>query len=144
MPGSDVSVRDLQQTLLDIENWTAEVRELLEWLPPSTILTTRHGVVLPAVPEIDDAPLAEDAPAVVRRPFREGNIVLKQDGPIGPAICTPPAQTTCGVRPEAERAEVKACDLHRAMRGIEVLAGVCRVLMGQIDRNRVIRPCRDS
>ena len=46
-----VSVRDLQQALRDIEDWTAEVRQLLAGKPSDmTIATIDKKIELPKVP----------------------------------------------------------------------------------------------
>lgn len=139
----EVYRRDLQQTLLDIEDWAAEMRELLEWIPEDARIATVVGGedVVARIPDVDDMPVPEDAPGIVAPPLLRDNVlsVIEYTPPIV-LPCQIPAKGSCKHHPVQACGEVRARHLYRAMRSMEILCAVCRYSLGRMDPDQVIRP----
>ena len=134
-----VSVRDLKQTLRDIEDWTAEVRGLLDGIDARTTIVLSEKISLPPAPGIDGPVVPDDLPAVDHHTVSVEDVVNQGVGPTPTPICVFSAVGACLLSPQRIKAEVRGRHLHRAMRGIELLAGTCRVLLGKMDQDAIIR-----
>jgi hypothetical protein len=145
MANVNVSKLELMQTLRDIEDWTAKVRHLVELLPASVPMVVEENMQLPALLQGDRVPAAPDDqtdPEVARPLVYPEDLGI--DGTVSPnihPICPTQAQGSCllGAR---KSATVQVKHLYQAMRAIEILAGICRRVLGSIsdqDQGTVIQ-----
>jgi hypothetical protein len=136
----NVSKLELMQTLVDIENWTANVRHSVELLGSDIPMVVDVPMSLPAVPEADSVTPADGDPEIACPLVDREDLGYNGVSPAPRPICATQANGSCFLGPRAY-AEVRVKHLYRAMRSIEILAGICREVLGDIENQEmVVRP----
>jgi len=134
----NVTVGMVRHVLHDIEDWVNDVRMVLAVLDSdSTVATVSGTIKVPAVPEVDGAPVAEDAPAIAHKLLRSHGLLderirIEKEGGVypPPPPCTSPL-AKC--EPDLERGKpIFPRDLVVGLRGIEILIAFCRDLISRM------------